>query len=76
MFLPALFFTYGVFQKNQFLDGEENENSYVIRVIGSNIGLERFYDETQTETIIEELISISSPEKKKDIFYLARGNYT
>ena len=70
LFLPVLFFTYGVFQKKQFLDGEENENSYIIRVIGSNISLERFYDETQTKTIIEELISISSPEKKRKIFFI------
>jgi len=46
------------------------ENPYTIRIIGSNIGLERFYNGTQTENIINELILISLPEKKKKTFFV------
>ena len=46
------------------------ENSYTIRVIGSNISLERFYNDYSPEGVIEELIEISSPEKDKKTFFI------
>ena len=68
--LPISFITYGTFQKKEFLNNELKENPFTVRIIGSNIGLERFYDNTQTENIINELVKISSPEKKKKIFFV------
>ena len=68
--LPILFFAYGSFQKNIFMTNTEKENPYVIRVIGSNISLDRFYDNIQTETVIDELITLSLPEKKRKIFFI------
>ena len=68
--LPISFITYGTFQKKEFLNNELKENPFTVRIIGSNIGLERFYDNTQTEDIINELIKISSPEKEKKIFFV------
>ena len=70
MILPILFFTYGAFQKKQFSNSEFKENPYTIRIIGSNISLERFYNDTQSENIINELRLISLPEKNKKIFFV------
>ena len=49
-----------VFQKKKFLI-KIKENPYTIRIIGSNISLERFYNKLKAEDVINELISISSP---------------
>ena len=68
--LPIIFIVYGKLQKEEFLRKVLRENPYTIRIIGSNIGLERFYNGTQTENIINELILISSPEKKKKTFFV------
>ena len=70
LFLPIIFITYGSIQKNKFLKNLEKKNGYTIRVIGSNIKLDRFYNNIQTEKVIKELISISSPEKKKNILFV------
>ena len=67
---PILFFTYSNFQKKEFLNIELKENPYTVRIIGSNISLERFYDDSQTENIINELALISFPEKEKKIFFV------
>ena len=68
--LPILFIVYGKLHKEEFLRKVLRENPYTIRIIGSNIGLERFYNGTQTENIINELILISLPEKKKKTFFV------
>ena len=70
LFLPIIFITYGSIQKKEFLKDIEKKNDYTIRVIGSNIKLDRFYNNIQPEKVINELISISSPEKKKNIFFI------
>ena len=70
MVLPILFISYGKFQKKEFLNSELKENPYTIRIIGSNISLERFYDDSKTENIINELILLSLPEKEKKILFV------
>ena len=68
--LPILILIYGNSQKQKFLVKEEKKINYTIRIIGSNISLDRFYKDTLDKEIIEELILISSPEKNKKIFFL------
>ena len=46
------------------------ENPYTIRVISSNISLDRFHKNIEPEKIINELIDLSSPDPKKKIFFL------
>ena len=70
LILPIISIALGFIQKKEFLESKVQQNPYAIRVIGSNISLDRFYDNTQTEDVINELISISSPEKKKKIFFV------
>ena len=77
LLFPILLFTFSSYQKKIFYSKELKENSYTIRVIGSNISLDRFYENTDAENVINELIKLSSPNKeKKNIFFMARGNYT
>ncbi len=70
LMLPALFFIHGSFYKKTFLKKKIKENPYIIRVISSNISLNRFYDNSQTEEVIKELIKLSSPELDKKTFFL------
>ena len=58
------------FFKIKNLRATRKENTFIIRIIGSNISLDRFYDNSQTEAVIKELISISSPLKNKKIFFV------
>ena len=68
--IPILFFFYGSFYKQKFLNTDIKKNPYIIRAIGSNISLDRFYDNTSAETVINELVKLSSPEKNKKTFFL------
>ncbi len=70
LLMPAIFFSYNLFYKKKFYNSEVNENSLIIRIIGSNISLDRFYDETQTETVINDLIELSAPNQNQNIFFI------
>ena len=70
LFLPILFFGYGSYQKKEFSNSELKNNSYTVRIIGSNISISRFYDNLETEKVIKELISISSPNNEKKMFFV------
>ena len=52
------------------MNNELKENPHVTRIIGSNISLDRFNDMTQTESVINELIALSSPDNEKKILFL------
>ena len=68
---------YSTSYKNFFLSKELKENPFTIRVISSNISLDRFYKDIDTENVINELINLSSPNpEKKKFFYMARRNNT
>ena len=68
--LPILFILYGNFKENKYINKTLKENPYTIRLIGSNITLDRFYNNIETEVVINELISISSPEKGRKILFI------
>jgi len=70
LILPIVFIIYGNFQKEQFVNKEIKKTPYTIRIVGTNISLNRFYDSTQTADVISELISISSPTLDKKILFL------
>ncbi len=70
LLLPIIFFLHGNFQKKQFENKEVNKLPYTIRVIGSNISLERFNNKIEAEEVINELISISSPKSNQKIFFI------
>ena len=64
-----------IFKKN-FYNNKEKELPFAVRVIGANISLDRYYKNVNAESVINELISISSPieEKKTFLVKLKRGN--
>ena len=69
-------YVYGYSYKENF-DVKKKENyDYKIRVIGSNIGLERFYLDVDPVSIIQDLIKISNPNPgEKTIFVWPEGIY-
>ena len=70
LFLSLTFLIYGNFQKEKFEAKDLKEIPYTIRIIGSNISIDRFHQNTDIENTIKELISLSSPSKNKKIFFL------
>ena len=53
---------------------EINQLDYKIRIVGSNISIDRFYDNIDPATAIKDLIKLSSPNKKeKTIFVWPEG---
>ena len=73
-FTDCVFFLHGDFQKKNFKSKETEKIPYTIRVIGSNISLDRFYNNIQAEEVIKELINISSPTpNKKTLFIWPEG---
>ena len=68
--LPIFFLIFGNYKNQTFLEKNLNQLPHSIRIVGSNINLERFYDNQAPQDIIEELIKISSPEPKKKTIFL------
>ena len=65
---------YGSFYKDKFNKLPEKKLDYKIRVIGSNIGLERFYKKIDTGLVIQDLIDLSKPNlSEKTIFVWPEG---
>ncbi len=68
------FFLYGLSYKGKFDKIVKEKNNFKIRVIGSNISLDRFYENIDPIPVIEELIDLSDPSKnEKTIFVWPEG---
>ncbi len=68
------FYIYGISYNKKFNNLIKEDYNYKIRVIGSNISLDRFYSNIDAITVIEELIKISKPNKAdKTIFIWPEG---
>jgi len=64
------FLIFGNIKNNNFNSLKSIKNSYLIRAISSNISLDRFYSKQDELKIINELIILSTPEKKNPIIFL------
>ena len=74
LILPLLFYLYGSSYKETFNSSDVTNYDYKVRVIGSNISLDRFYSNIDPVSVINELIEISEPEKDdKTIFIWPEG---
>ncbi|MDC1454351.1 apolipoprotein N-acyltransferase [Pelagibacteraceae bacterium] len=74
LILPLLFYLYGSSYKETFNSSDVTNYNYKVRVIGSNISLDRFYLNIDPVSVINELIEISEPEKDdKTIFIWPEG---
>ncbi|MDC3117724.1 apolipoprotein N-acyltransferase, partial [Candidatus Pelagibacter sp.] len=68
------FYFFGSHRLEKFNNIETNRLNYKIRVIGSNVGIDRFYKDTDSISVINDLIKISSPQKnEKTIFIWPEG---
>ena len=68
------FYTYGSLKKNNFYALNNKTYDYKVRVIGSNISLDRFYFKANTVSVIQDLIKLSSPNgSDKTIFIWPEG---
>ena len=71
---PIILFSSGSSNIKSFQLSKVINNDYVIRIIGSNIELNRFYGNSDTTEVINELIEISQPDQKtKTIFLWPEG---
>ena len=70
LFSPLIFYIVGSSIINNFDKSASIKNEYVLRAIGSNIELERFYGNIKTKSVIDELISLSSPDLSKKTFFI------
>jgi apolipoprotein N-acyltransferase len=74
LIMPFLFYLYGSSYKERFNSSDVINYEYKVRVIGSNISLDRFYLNIDPVSVINELIEISEPEKDdKTIFIWPEG---
>jgi len=74
IFTIISFYIYTSSQKEKFNESISMNYDYKIRVIGSNISLDRFYTNKDTVSIIQELIELSNPKiNQKTIFVWPEG---
>ncbi len=72
--IPFFFYNYGLIYKNKFFNTKSIFYDYKIRSIGSNISLNRFYENIDIVSVIEDLITISDPQiNEKTIFLWPEG---
>ena len=64
------FLIFGHIKINNFNSLDSIKNTYSIKAISSNISLDRFYSEQDELKIINELIDLSNPIKKKPTIFL------
>ena len=64
------FYFFGSQNLEKFYKEEVNKHDYKIRLIASNISIDRFYNNIDQVSAITDLIEISSPQKNKKIIYI------
>ena len=64
------FYFFGSQRLEKFNKIEANNLNYKLRVISSNISIDRFYKNTDPISVINDLIKISSPENNEKIIFI------
>ena len=68
------FYFFGSQRLEKFNNIKANKLDYKLRVISSNVSIDRFYNDTDPISVINDLIKISSPQKnEKTIFIWPEG---
>ena len=68
--LATIFYSYGYLNKKRFYESNSKVYEYKLKVIGSNISLDRFYQKTDSLSIIEDLIVLSDPNTSEKTFFI------
>ncbi len=64
------FYFFGSQRLEKFSNFKAKKLDYKIRVISSNVSIDRFYENTDPTTVINELIKISSPQNNEKIIFI------
>ena len=68
------FYNYGTSYEQKFDEAIKKNYDYKIRIVSSNIGLERYYTNNDPSLVIQELINLSNPKiDEKTIFVWPEG---
>ena len=75
LFITFIFFHfYGTSYKKEFNGADKKTYDYKIRIVGSNIDINRFHFNIDSISVIEDLLKISNPdETEKTIFIWPEG---
>ena len=74
LIITISFYVFGSQNFEKFNDEKNTKHEFKIRIISSNISIDRFYNDIDTIKVIEDLIKISSPpENEKVIFIWPEG---
>ncbi len=64
------FYFFGSQRLEKFNNIEANELNYKLRVISSNVNIDRFYKDIEPSSIINDLIKISSPQNNQKMIFI------
>ena len=70
LIMPLFFYLHGFSYKEKFNISNKITYDYKIRIIGSNIDLDRFYLNIDPVLVIKELIDLSEPNKNEKIIFV------
>ena len=70
LIIAISFYVYGLSYKGKFDKIVNDKNEFKIRVIGSNISIDRFYSDLDPSSVIEELIDLSNPNNSEKIIFV------
>ena len=74
LIITLCFYFFGSQRLEKFNNIEANKLNYKLRVISSNVSIDRFYNDTDPVSVINDLIKISSPQNNvKTIFIWPEG---
>ena len=74
LIITLCFYFFGSQRLEKFNNIEANKLNYKLRVISSNVSIDRFYNDTNPISVINDLIRISSPQNNvKTIFIWPEG---
>ncbi len=68
--ITVIFYFYGSLNIQKFNKLELKKNDYKLRLIGSNVSLDRFYNDLDPVSVIQELIEISKPSKDEKMVFI------
>ncbi len=64
------FYLSGISYKKEFNNSQKNILDYKVRIIGSQISLDRFYSNIEPISVIKELIELSNPDLNDKIIFI------
>ncbi len=70
LLITIIFYFYGSHSTKLFNQTENSSIDHKVRIISSNIKLDRFYDNIDPITAIENLIEVSKPDKRKKTMFV------